>query len=168
MSKIQKFKVDRIIEIGEGVASVGENRYLDATTAFKIGMLGDACKPVVKNFARERDKLLAEARRKQKAIIDPVKEQATNEARIKANEEVAILAQETSDKINEMSQQEEEIKVPSLKLSEFIAKADITDVFVKDGVPETKVVIKAGQSLVPVKFFTALGDLITDDKDTGA
>jgi hypothetical protein len=32
---------------------------------------------------------------------------------------------------------------------------------------EPKVIIKTGQSLVPVKFFTLMGDVITDDKGTG-
>lgn len=166
MSQTRKLTVDRIIEIGEAVAMIGDNRYLEGTTAYKVGMLGDYCKPFIKNFVKERNKIVQEAKRKQKAIIDPVKDQATSDAKAKANEDVAQLMQEMQERLNDLSTTEEDVKIPQLKLSEFIAKADITDVFVKDGIPETKVVVKSGHTLVPTKFFTLMGDIIIDDKNT--
>lgn len=166
MSQTRKLTIDRIIEIGEAVAMIGDNRYLEGTTAYKVGMLGDYCKPFIKNFVKERDKIVQEAKRKQKAIIDPVKDQATSDAKAKANEDVAQLMQEMQERLNSLSTTEEDVKIPQLKLSEFIAKADITDVFVKDGIPETKVVVKSGYTLVPTKFFTLMGDIIIDDKNT--
>lgn len=158
-------KLDRIIEIGEAVALIGDNRYLDGTTSFKIGMLGDYSKPIIRNFVKERDRLINDARKRQKAINDGVKN-GDAEAKARAADEITVLTEEVQVKLNEMGNMEEEIKIPTLKLSEFIAKADITDVFVKDGVPEAKVVVRAGQALVPVKFFTLMGDIIIDDKNT--
>lgn len=166
MSNARKFTIDRIIEIGEAVAVIGDNRYLEGTTAYKVGMLGDYCKPFIKNFVKERDRIVQGTKRKQKAIMDPVKDQATEDAKVRANEDVAQLIQEMQAQLNALSNAEEEIKVPLLKLSEFIAKSDVTDVFVKDGLPETKIVIRSGHTLVPTKFFTLMGDVIIDDKNT--
>lgn len=165
MSQPRKLKIDRILEISEAVELIGENRYLEGTTAYRIGILGDYCKPFVKAFVKERDKIVQDTRKRQRAIAEPVREQATMEAKIKANEDVSSLVEEMNDKLNELTSTEEEIKIPLLRLSEFIAKADITDVFVKDGVPDTKVVVKAGHTMVPTRFFTLMGDIIVDDKN---
>lgn len=157
-------KAERAVEIGEAVAVVGDNRYLEGSTAFKLGMLGDNCKPIVKNYVKERDRIMNDARKRQKIIVDAAKDGGA-EARAKANEDIAALNEEIQEKVNELGTQDVEVKIPSLKLSEFIAKSDVTDVFVKDGVSEAKVVVKSGQALVPVKFFTMMGDVIVDDKN---
>lgn len=165
MSQVRKLKIDRILEISEAVELIGENRYLEGTTAYKVGILGDYCKPFVKVFIKERDRIIKDAQKRQRIISEPVREQATAEARARVNEEVSALSQEAQEKLDNLATAEEEIKVPFLKLSEFIAKSDITDVFAKDGVQDTKIVVKSGHTLVPTKFFTLMGDIVTDDKN---
>jgi len=165
MSQPHKLKIDRILEISEAVELIGENRYLEGTTAYKIGILGDYCKPFVKAFTKQRDKIVQETRKRQRTISEPVRGQGTTDAKMRANEEISTLVEDMNDKLNELTAAEEDIKIPVLKLSEFIAKADITDVFVKDSVSDTKVVVKAGNTLVPTKFFTLMGDIIIDDKN---
>lgn len=157
--------VDRILEIGSAVDLVGDVKYLDGVTAFKTGMLGDYAKPIVKNYVKERDKILADSRKKIKLINDSIKQNGSEENKLKCQQEAADISEETQEKLNELNVQTVEIKIPHLKLSDFIAKSDISETFVtKEGTPELKVVVKAGQGLVPVKFFTLMGDVIVDDK----
>lgn len=157
----REFEANRIIEIGEGVALIGDVKYLDGTTSYRTGRLGDFCKPIVRSFAKERDKMVRDAREKERKIRERVKD-ASAEEKSKANDEISDIVSKLNEELDSLSTQIEKIRVPELKLSSFIAKADITEI-TKDG--DAKVVVKAGQSLVPVKFFTLMGDVIIDDKE---
>lgn len=158
--------MDVVLEISEAIGLVGENKYLDGITAFKLGTLGDCVKPYVKNYIKERDRIINDTRKKERVIKDILKEGQSEENKSMVTNQLSELSDKMQEQLNNLLDIEEEMKVPHLKLSDFIAKTDVTEVFAtKEGTPETKVLVKASQALVPVKFFTLMGDIIEDDKN---
>jgi hypothetical protein len=166
MATEKELSVNRIIEIGEAVAVVADNKYLEGTIAYRLGRLGDFCKSPVRVFQKQRDKMLREVNEIRRKKLNAVKN-GSSEEKAAVNDELNDLTHKLEDDVNSLVEQFEKIRIPELKLSDFIAKSDITELVEKDGRLEPKVIIKTGQSLVPVKFFTLMGDVITDDKGTG-
>lgn len=165
-AEVKTKKVSRILDINAAVSLVGDNKYLDGVVAFKLGMLGDYTKSVVEAYVKERDKLFKEGQRKIKLINDSLKNDTSEENRARKDAEGNAINDSAQEQLNTLGEQDEDIKIPLLKLSDFIAKSDVTELVAgKDGSLESKVIIKTGQALVPVKFFTLMGDIIIDDKN---
>lgn len=136
-----QLSVQRIANINAACASVGDNEVLDATISYRLGRLADYSESIVKKFRREQEKRFAAARRDNKKLTDQEKAEA--------NEKL-------TEEMNSLMDSEEEINVPKLKYSDFVAKTDM-----RVGDRE----YKSGQVLVPIKFFSMMGDLIEDDKN---
>lgn len=135
-----KMSIQRIANINAACASVGDNDALDGAIAYRIGRLGDYTDQSVRRVQKIHQKKLRDFQLKSEKLTEEQKKVETQ----KLNDEIARLQDE-----------EEEIRVPVFKYSEFVAKVD-TVVGGKT--------IKAGQTLVPIKFFSLMGDLIQDDQ----
>jgi hypothetical protein len=162
----RELEVSRIVEISEAVAIAGDNKHLDGTVSYRVGRLGDFCKLIVRSYTKQRDRLIREAREKERILREKYKN-GSPEEKVKANEEIVDISEKLTDALDSLATQVEKIRVPELKLSEFIAKNDITEIIIKDGVSDAKIIAKTGQSLLPIRFFTLMGDVVVDDKKTG-
>lgn len=160
-----KITLGRVMEISTAVAAIGENSFLDGTVAYRVGRLGDRCKSSVTRCSKERDKIQKEGRDEQKKLLEEMKRIGTDEAKREMTQAIHDVSISIQEKLNALDDEpiDFEMRVPDLKLSDFIAKTDITK-----EVNGEKIFIKTGQTLVPVKFFTLMGELIKDDKKTDA
>lgn len=144
----------RIIEISTAIDIIGSTDALDGTTGYKLGRLKKTCEAIVKIFQSIRET-------EQKKYAKELDSKSTSKERKK---QIVDLMNE---KMREIEVLEEEIKVPEIKLSEFIAKSDRTVKFpLGEGKSETREV-KEGQMLVSQVFFNLMGEIIVDDKNTG-
>lgn len=167
MGTESKLPFDKILRISNAVALVGDNSLLEGTIAYRLGRLGDYTTGPAKQFNK-----LKEAKRKELAAKqDDLKKQmvgATDATKEDLKNQIAKFDDEYNDAVQAMLDLEEEMKVPSFKLSDFLAKEEKkTFETVGKGEDQRKVevVIKPGQSLVPVRFYQLMGDIIADDKD---
>lgn len=135
-----QLSIQRIVNINAACASIGDNEALEANIAYRIGRLADWSESIVKSAARQRDKKAAAARKEFASLKDADK--------IAANDKL-------TEELNALVDQTETISIPELKYSDFVAKTD-KKVGNRD--------YKAGEVLVPVKFFSLMGDLIQDDQ----
>lgn len=122
-------------------ACVGDINGLDGKVSYRLGRLGSFTDSIIRQAQRSHQNLLAEHRKKI--------EKMTDEQKKTEGEKLAI-------KIQELNEMEEEVNVPTFKYSEFIAETD-TRVGDRD--------IKAGQPLVPIKFFSLMGEFVLDDQN---
>lgn len=131
--------IQRIGNINAACASIGDNDALDGTIAYRLGRLADYTDSAVRRVQKlHQDKVKAYRKRTEKMSEEQKKVEADN-------------LQEEIQKLNDI---EEEVKIPEFKYSDFVAKTD-TVVGGKQ--------IRSGQTLVPVKFFSLMGDLVKDD-----
>lgn len=132
--------IQRIGNINAACASIGENDALDGTIAYRLGRLADYTDSSVRRVQKlHQEKVKAFRKRTEKM----------NEEQKKAESE------KLSEEIQDLNDIEEEVKIPEFKYSDFVAKID-TIVGGKQ--------IRAGQTLVPIKFFSLMGDLVRDDQ----
>jgi len=167
MGTEEKKPLGRIIEIASAVDLVGQNSSLDATVSYRLGRLGDYCKSPVKLYSKLREEARKEIATKQKKLVAEL-EGASDAQKREINIKINELTTEFSEKDRELKEQEEAIKIPKFKLSEFIAKEDTkrkeTHRNQQGESKEVDIQVKSGQALVPVEFFSLMGDLIEDDK----
>lgn len=156
-------KVGRVIEISTAIALIGDNDFLDGVVASRCGRLANRFMGVVKEYNKSKEKIQKEGRERQKALLEKMKEIGTDEAKRECSQQIQDISIEVQEKISALEEDNAEVdpKFPDLKLSDFIAKSDINRE--QNG---EKIYIKTGQSLVTVKFFVLMGDLIKDDKNS--
>jgi len=140
MGDPQKLSLQTIANINSACAAIGENETLDATVSYRIGRL-----------ANYSDSIIRAARSAQNKKIQLIASKTAKMSDAQKIEENQKLQEELSSMMDE----EEEINIPKFKYSDFIAKTDMQ----VGGKTYTK-----GQALVPVKFFSLMGDLIEDDQ----
>lgn len=151
--------LERIAEIAEAITLVGDNKYLDGRVSFRLGRLGDSCKSPYKYYIREKDKIMKWERDERKKKIEDCKKVNTDEANKQLLNDLNDLYIERTEKHNALlDQHPEKINLPELNLSDFIAKTEIIE-----EQDNKKITIKVGQTLVPTRFFTLMGDLINED-----
>ena len=137
MGTDQKMKLDKIINIFEGIKAVEDNSKLDFTISYRLGRLSDSCRSIIRTYERVQNKLKSETNEKIVALRGKWDEK-TDEEKAAISKEVKALNDEFMGKIDDLMEQEEDIKVPELKLKDFEGKD------------------------VPVKFFGLLGDVIKE------
>jgi hypothetical protein len=144
MGDPQKLSIRIIGNINAACALIGDNEALDGTVAYRIGRLADASESIVVPARRQQDKKLAAFREKILKMSD---------------QEKAIENDKLKEELNKITETEEEINVPELNYSDFVAKSDMTI-----GSGATARTYNKGSLLVPVKFFSLMGALIIDDR----
>lgn len=132
--------IQRIGNINAACASVGDNDALDGTIAYRIGRLADYTDSAVRRVQKMHQEKMRAYRQKIEKMTE---------------EQKKVAAEKLNDEIQELNEIEEEVKIPEFKYSDFVAKIDMM-VGGKQ--------IKAGQTLVPIKFFSLMGDLVKDDQ----
>lgn len=140
MGEPKVLTIQRIGNINQACASVGDNDALEATIAYRLGRLADYTDSVVRRMQKTHQEKLKEYRKR----IEKMDEDSKRIATEKFTEEVQALNDQT-----------EEVKIPEFKYSDFVSKLDI-EVGGKQ--------IRVGQALVPIKFFSLMGDIIKDDQ----
>lgn len=145
-----KLTVERIIEISSAIDLIGESNALTSTTAYRLARLKKWAESIAKLYYKERERAVNEFR-------DELNDSKTEpERKQKINEII-------NDKLTELLELEEEIKIPEFKLSDFTAK-DKTKVSEKDKDGKTtEREVQAGQMLLSQKFFNMMGDIIQDE-----
>jgi NAD(P)H-nitrite reductase large subunit len=114
-------KIEQIVKIAEAIKSV-EDVKLEFKVSYRLGRLYDKLESIMKNYGKQELAIRQEyAKRFQ---------EASEEDKPKINDEFI-------QKMNEIMQIEEEVKMPELKLDDFSKE-------------------------IPVKFFTAFGEHITE------
>lgn len=136
----------KILDVFDAVSAVDDNDLLPTKTSYWLGRLKDKCKSLSRPAVRDREKLT----RKFQALMEGKK----------ANE-VEELSSDFLDKLDAILDVEsEEFQMPDFKMSDFEAKEDVVkEVKNADGTT-SKVTIKKGQSLVSVKFYSLMGELV--------
>ena len=140
MGNSQKLSIQIIGNLNAACACVGDVNGLDGKVAYRLGRLGSFTDSIIRQANRTHQNILKEHHKKIEKMNE---EQKKAEA-----EKVAV-------KIQELNEMEEEVNVPKFKYSEFISATD-TRVGDRD--------IKAGQPLVPIKFFSLMGEFVEDDQ----
>ena len=160
MGEKTKVTLERIIEINDAVLTAADCSLLDSKIAWRAGMLADSCKSPIKVYnkivAANKKKFIADQKVKQKELIG------------KSDEEKKVVVEALQGLIDKYNEQDEalladlvEIEIPEFKLADFTAKEELRSVHrVKD--KDVEVVVKAGQTLVPVRFFALMGSLIKE------
>lgn len=137
MGNPEKFTIDKIVGIYEGIELVKDNTKLSTTIAYRLGRLSDSCRSVVKNFEKQKEK---ERRLAAEKINDLKKgyDKLSEDDKKKQDEEAREVNNKFIETITDLAEQMEEVKVPELKLADFENKD------------------------VPVKFFALLSDVIKE------
>lgn len=141
----KQLKVSKVLSIHEAVTAVEANEKLTGRVSYQLGRLGDATSVIVRRFQTERAKIALEIQAKQEPFIKQAKEaQAKKQDTVvvSVNLELDKLNKEFDGRLDILLDVEEEVRVPEFKSSDFIGKD--------------------GESLVPVKFFKLMGELIVE------
>jgi hypothetical protein len=151
-----KLPVDRILEISAAVVLIEDNKYLSGKDSYALGRLGDATKSIARSYTKARQLTIKKSIESRKPLIKELKNSPSLERKAEIEEELATNQEAYNDELTALGEQLEYFKAPTFNLSSFIAKEDIVE--------NEKVVVRKGQTLVPVKFFTCMGELIIDDE----
>lgn len=166
MGTEQELPLARIIEIAEGISLIGDNALLDGVVTYRLGRLADFTKTPVKGYNKQREVRRKEILEKQREIQKKMKS-ADDDGKREFSMDIQGLNNDFNEEIDKLLEQKESIKIPEFKLSDFLAKEE-RKIPQKVGANEDQrmieTVLKPGQSLVPVKFFAMMGDIIVDDK----
>lgn len=164
MGEKQTVTLERALEINEAVGVIQSNSLLEAKVTYRIGILGDKCKSPVRHY----NKAVEEARKQLKATQKTLRDKLVGKNE-EEKKEVTLEMQEAIDKFNEdhtkLLEEQVELTIPTFKLSEFTASQEIKG---KDTIKvgkedkEIEIVIREGQTLVPVKFFALMGDFVKE------
>jgi hypothetical protein len=135
MGTPQKVKLEKVINMFEGVKSVEDNTKLESNIAYRLGRLSDSCRSAIRTFEKIQNK---ENSKRQDELNGLQKKYNTKDEqeRVAFNVEAKKINDVFQEKIETMMEQEEEIKIPKFKLDDFKDKG------------------------VPVKFFSLLGEFI--------
>jgi hypothetical protein len=158
----KKLQISKIQKINAAIDLIKDNSDLDSKISYRLGRIGDSAESVLNRLQKAQTKLINEYNKQRLALIGKTKQEDLEQ-------EVIDKITELSNKLNEdvanLKDEEDEINVVELKLSDFVAKEDIKKfVEVKDG-DKTKTVeqvIKKDSNLVSIEFFKLMGDLIAE------
>jgi len=153
MGEEKEVSLEKCINYTKGVALIAKNELLEPGTMYKLGRLSDYATSPVRNYEKVNRTEAIKVNDQIKSLHEKIRASKSDEEKFDLNEEIKKIKSEHHDKMTTLLENVEKVKIPSFKLSEFIAKADKPD----KG-------ITTGQSLVPQEFFTLLGDIIDDDK----
>lgn len=157
----KEFEVQVILDIAQGVKLLDNNVDIKPNIAYRIGNLGDNCESQVKLFEKFQQARVKDYNDQRAKLVEKTKEEDLS-AEVK--EALVELGNSLTQKLNEYKEQKKSIKVPELKVSDFVATEEVKRlVTVKTGKEEAKsewITIKAGSLLVPTGFFRLMGDTI--------
>lgn len=164
--------LNRIVDMANAVELVGESAALGGTVTYRLGRLGDHANAPVKKARKAQEKLLSDIREKQDPLLAQlakIEDKSTPEATA-LTQQIQTLNLEFAVGVEKLMEEKEEITIPELKLEMFLAEEDLTkietivekDAEGKDVSKKIQVKVKKGQSLVPVRFFKLMGDLVTE------
>lgn len=159
--------VRRVLEISRAVDMVGDNTLLDAKVAYRLGRLGDNCKSPLKTYQKKLTSTQTEIADKQRDLQKDLSAKSEDE-RKKNMIEVEKLNEEYNKVATSLLEETEKLDIPKFQLSNFMAAADkkiVRAVGKGEDSRNTEIVYKPGDLLVPVQFFSLMGDLIEDDKE---
>jgi seryl-tRNA synthetase len=137
MGTEQKMKLDRIINLFEGVKVVEDNTKIDFTISYRLGRLSDSARSIIRTYERKQSKLKIETNEKIQALRKGM-DTKTDEEKAVISKEVKELNDEFMAKIDNLMEEEEKIEIPLFSAKDFEGKD------------------------VPVKFFSLMGDVIKD------
>jgi len=167
MGTDSKQKLSKILDIAEAISVVGENSLLEGTVSYRLGRLGDYTKAPLKLYTKMREEKRKAIHEKQKALQKETVG-ASEEVKREKSLEIQSLNEQFNTEVEAILEQEEQISIPNLKLSDFLAKEErktFETIGKNEDERKVEVIIKPGQALVPVRFFVLMGELIVDDKD---
>jgi hypothetical protein len=158
----KKLQISKIQKVNAAIDLIKDNTDLDSKISYRLGRIGDSAESVLNRLQKAQTKLINEYNKQRLALIGKTKQE-------NLEQEVIDKITELSNKLNEdvanLKDEEDEINVVELKLSDFVAKDDIKKfIEVTDGdktKTETKI-IKKDSNLVSIEFFKLMGDLITE------
>ncbi len=140
MGDPKELTIQEIANVNAACASIGDNEALDATIGYRLGRLADYTERIVKIIQKEQQKKTAAFRERIAKMTD---------------QEKTVEGDKLTKEMNELMESTESVSVPEFNYSDFVAKTDMTI---------GKREYKSGQLLVPVKFFSLMGELVIDDK----
>lgn len=159
-----KITLERAISLSQAAQMISENDLLNVTVAYWVGRLGDKCLSIAKSSEKRREAIRKPLAEKIDALQKEMKSATNEEEKKSITEQIAKINEEFKQKIDELMQTEEEIEINrELKLSDFKAKEEILVIDMLEG-KKVERKIKPGQTLVPVGFFSLMGDLILNDE----
>ncbi len=164
----EKITLETILDLNEAVVLVGDNSVLESKIAYWLAMLSDSCKSPVRNYNKTIRKKQEELRKAQRKLRLDLKGKTEEEKR-KLTDEILDLSDKYQEEHEALIEQVHEFRTITFSLSDFTAKEEIK---FKDrlrgsgengrGETEIEVTIKAGQTLVPMKFFALMGKYVVE------
>lgn len=163
MGEPQKFQLSRINNIASAIQLIGDNTLLDAKIAYRLGLLGDYCTNSLKALEKERVKRIKLSNEARTELLNSKTGDKINDDKV--DSKVVMINNDLSSELTELLEEEAELKIPELKLSDFTATKEMKQPvrITKDEVERTEVlIVEAGRPLVPVRFFSLMGDIIKE------
>lgn len=153
--KKYKITVKKAIEISQGVLMAGDCEFLDATTIYRLNRIKNKCDSINKAYEKVKSKIISSYQKE-------LNSKTTTIERLREIEKII------SDKLRVILEHEEEVSFPEIKLSDFINTQNDRVVTIKtknqSGEEETVTkVIKKNEPYLPLRFFTLLWGIITND-----
>lgn len=150
--KKHKLKMRQAVDIINGVSMVEGLDVLDSKTSFWLSRTKEKLMPIVKPYEKIREKLHKEA---------------VAQAKGKPDEEVLVIDEGFRTQIESLLDEEvgEELELYEFKREMFEAKEELVipvKAVGEKGEALGNKTFRKGQSLVPIKFFTLMSELITE------
>jgi hypothetical protein len=143
--KDTQITVRQALQVVQAAKIIENNEYLDSKVAYWMGRLADRCTTISRPALKEQGKLA---------------KQYQLEAKGKTPEEIGELDRTFEEKFDSVLSQQERIDIYPFKRTDFEAGDEFRKPADKD---KGETVIKKGQLVVPVKFFTLMGELIAEN-----
>ncbi len=160
--KDENLEVGVILEICKGIDMLESISDLKPNIAHRCGRLGDFASRIKKRFERNQQKYITAFNQKRKQIVGTTKESELSQ---EIKDELTDLANKLTEDLNALREEKEPIKIPELKLADFIATEEVKRLVTiadKETAKGEWVIIKNGGLLVPIGFLKCLGDIIQD------
>jgi glutamine synthetase type III len=158
----KKLQISKIQKVNAAIDLIKDNTDLDSKISYRLGRIGDSAESVLNRLQKAQTKLINEYNKQRLALIGKTKQEDLEQEVI---DKITELSNKLNEDVNNLKDEEDEINVVELKLSDFVAKEDIKKfVEVTDGdktKTETKI-IKKDSNLVSIEFFKLMGDLIAE------
>lgn len=159
----KKLEVSKILRISQAIDLLDTNTTLDSTISYRLGRIGDSCISVKKRLEKVQTKYINAFNKERSQLIGKTEEKDITQ---EVKDKITDLANQLQEAISNLQDDEDDINVCELKLSNFVAKEDIkSNIELKNADGSTKlesISIKKGDMLVPTKFFKLMGELITE------
>lgn len=161
MGNQQELKLHEILDISNGINLVDSDSILPFQTSYKLGLLGNYCKPIIEANKKEVNKANTKYNQERGEILKMYVGKEEKDIPQDVLNEINAKYTKLQEDLEATRDMVHKIQIPEFKLSEFQATEDTKQFIPSKGGVEVNI-IKKGNSLVPIKFFKLLAPIIKE------